>query len=553
MKAVPSRPRWGPAVACAVAGVILFQFWGNATRGYIATDSLFHWWFYQWVNPESETEHAWLILALSGFLFWRNLRRQGGGGRPETARAAGALASGLLLHAMGYVAQQPRISIVALLLYAWGVLALAGGSRWGRAAAFPVGFMVFAIPVNALDTVGFWLRMWVVDAGARIAHAAGIGVLRSGTRLLAPDGRYQYDVVAACSGVRSLMALAALSLFIGYLWFRPPWLRGAMLLLSFPLVYLGNVLRIASIVVAAQWGGQAWGDRVHDAMGFGVFIIVVVGVVAVAEAIARARPDWTTDPASVDPAPAVSGRPRAAAVAVGILLAVAAESAFLWHRSSSPPDGRAGVLLDAGGANPAALPAFLGSDWMGATIEPTAVERAILPPDTGYSTKQYISRQGANLQVLLSIVLSGRDRTSIHRPELCLVGQGWTIDGSSSHRFSYPGQPGADFEATLLHVHRAKVGGREPAPELVAYWFVGGDRIVPSQGARMLYDAWNRVVHGRADRWAYVLLQTEAGDGDGAGLARIQSILNSTLPTFQPPLAARGRLECKSLASTQIM
>ena len=253
------------------------------------------------MNPESETEHAWLVLALSGFVFWRNLRRQGAGTRPETTRAAAALICGLLLHAMGFVAQQPRISIVALLFYAWGVLVLAGGSRWGRAAAFPVAFMVFAIPVNALDTVGFWLRMWVVDAGARIAHAVGIGVVRSGTQLLAPDGRYQYDVVAACSGVRSLMALAALSLFIGYIWFRPGWLRGAVLLLSLPLVYLGNVLRISSIIVAAQWGGQAWGDRVHDVMGFGVFVVVVGGVVAVAEIIARARPGWTVEGAAQAP------------------------------------------------------------------------------------------------------------------------------------------------------------------------------------------------------------------------------------------------------------
>jgi len=537
MTAASNRLRAAPAVACGLAGLVVFQFWGNATRGYIATNSLFHWWFYQWVNPDSETEHAWLILALSAFLFWKNLRREDGGGGSEVGKAASALLCGLLLHAIGYIAQQPRISIVALLLYAWGVLALAGGGRWGRSAAFPMAFMVFAIPVNALDTVGFWLRMWVVDAGARIAHAVGIGVIRSGTQLLAPDGRYQYDVVAACSGIRSLMALAALSLFIGYLWFRPAWLRGAMLLLSLPLVYLGNVLRISSIIVAAQWGGQAWGDRVHDVMGFGVFIIVVGGIAAVADAIARGNPRWTGEPAvrGPPPSPARGRGPRPAVVAAAVVMAAVAEAAFLGYRSSLPPDGRAGVILAADGANPAELPAFPGSDWMGSSVEPTAIERAILPPDTGYSTKQYVSREGANRQVLVSIVLSGRDRTSIHRPELCLVAQGWTVDGSSSHRFSYPGRPGADFDATVLHVRRER--GGKAVPELVAYWFVGSDRIVPSQGARMLHDSWNRLVHGRADRWAYVLLMTGADDGEGAGLARIQSILDSTLASFQPPLA----------------
>ncbi|HMD61913.1 MAG TPA: exosortase/archaeosortase family protein [Opitutaceae bacterium] len=537
------RRAW-PAILCAAAGIIVFQMWGNATRGYIATDSLFHWWFYQWVNPESETGHAWIVLALSTFLLWRNLRRQDALRRPEAAKAAAALIGGLLVHAVGFIAQQPRISIAALLLYSWGVLALAGGSRWGRAAAFPMAFMVFAIPVNALDTVGFWLRMWVVEAGENMAHAVGIGVVRSGTQLLSPDGRYQYDVAAACSGVRSLMALAALSLFIGYIWLRPGWLRAAMLLISLPLVYAGNVLRIWSIIAAANWGGQAWGDRVHTVMGLGVFAVVIGGVAAAAELIARAKPEWAAEPAGPPPAAAGQGRgrPGEAVVAAAVVLVAAAEAAFLAHRSSLAPGGAAGVILAADGVNPAVLPAFLGSDWMGVNVEATAAERAILPPDTGYSKKQYMSREGPNRPVLLSIVLSGRDRTSIHRPELCLVGQGWTIDGSSSRRFSYPGRPDAGFEATVLHVRRGLAGprGRESVPGLAVYWFAGGDRIVASQGQRMLFDAWNRISHGRADRWAYVLLLTGAEDGEGAGLARIQSVLDSALPSFQPPVPAGG-------------
>ncbi len=535
----PGRPRYGAALACAAAAFLLFQFWGNATRGYIATDSLFHWWFSQWVNPASENEHAWLILALSLFLFGRNLRQQGSERRSDAVKAAGALAAGLALHALGYVAQQPRISIVALLFCTWGVLALAGGDRWGRAAAFPVGFMAFAIPFNALDTVGFWLRLWVVDAGAAIAHAAGIGVLRSGTQLLAPDGRYRYDVAAACSGIRSLMALSALALFIGYLWFRPAWLRAAMLLASLPLVYAGNVLRIVSIIFAAQWGGQVWGDRVHDVMGFGVFAVVLGGVFAAAEGVARLRPAWAWDGAGRAPAgsPERIRRRGEAGVAAAFVLLALALGGLLWHRSRLPLAGRAGVVLAGDGVNPAGLPAFLGSDWMGTTIEPTAVEKAILPPDTGYSSKLYVSRAGANRRVLLSIVLSGRDRTSIHRPELCLVGQGWTIEGSSRHRFSYPARPGSDFEATVLNVRRGQGGAS--APELVVYWFVGCDRIVPSQGRRIMVDAWNRVVRGRADRWAYVLLQTEADDGGAAAISRIESVLRSALPEFQPPVAAR--------------
>jgi exosortase len=531
-----------PAVLCAAAGAALFQFWGNSTHGYIATNSLFYWWTYQWVNPQSETQHAWLILGISIYLFARNVRAKSRVDGPIPGAALAALAGGLALHAVGFIAEQPRVSILALLLYVWGVMAVCGGRGWGRAAVFPVGFMVFAIPVNVLDTVGFWLQMWVVQAGERIAHLVGIGVVRNGTQLFAPDGRYQYDVVAACSGIRSLMALTALSLFIGYLWFKPFWLRAALLLVSLPFVYLGNVARISSIVIAAQVGGQRWGDRVHDVMGFGVFAIVLGGVIAVAELVARVKPAWAVDPEPdanpAGPAP----RLRPALIAGVVVLLAVADAGYLSYRASQPADDRPGVVLSADGADPVELPTYLGSAWMGRTVQPDPIERTILPPDTGFSRKLYLNLDHPGQTVLLSVVLSGRDRTSIHRPELCLVGQGWSIEGTRRHRFDYPRNPSAAFEATVLEVHREvhADGQLHRVPAIVVYWFVGDDRVVASQGARMLYDAWSRVVHGRAPRWAYVLLLTGSTDGADAALARVQAILSETLPAFQPAAAARS-------------
>ncbi|MDB6167774.1 MAG: eight transrane protein EpsH, partial [Verrucomicrobia bacterium] len=69
-------------------------------------------------------------------------------------------------------------------------------------------------------------------------------------------------------------------------------------------------------------------------------------------------------------------------------------------------------------------------------------------------------------------------------------------------------------------------------PQLVAYWFIGGDTVVASHWRRLAVDAWNRVAHGRADRWAYVLLQTDARDGEAAALGRMQTVLDQTLPAF---------------------
>ncbi|MSU47593.1 MAG: exosortase-associated EpsI family protein [Opitutus sp.] len=563
-----------PAVVCAFVGAAVFQFFGNANHGYIDTSSLFYWWGFQWINPSSDSEHGWLILGLSGWLFWKNLRKaESAGLRAERQTSAdrtlsselsplsspwpagAAMASGLALHALGFAAQQTRLSIVAFLLCTWGVLRLAGGRRWGAAAAFPLAFMLFAVPINVLDSIGFWLRVWVVNASALIAHGAGIGVLRSGTQLVAPDGAYNYDVAAACSGIRSLTAVSALSLLSGYLNFQTGRRRGVVLLLCFPLVYLGNVARIVAIVFAAQLGGPKWGDVAHEVMGYGVFAIVLGGVLAGVGAIRR----WWPEPAPdlechvlrdtlsgvtserIEKCHVIrdtgAGWRGARAVAAGVVALAIGEMFFLRHLANLPARGAAGVMLAADGKNPVELPAFLGTEWIGRRAEVSAVEREILPADTGFSRKSYVPLADPKAHVFLSIVLSGRDRTSIHRPELCLVGQGWTVVDTVRHAFRFPARPEAGFEATLLRVRREvqTPRGRTVVPQLVAYWFVGGDGAVKSSHWQMFFrDAWNRVAHARADRWAYVLMQTDASDGEAAALARMQTVLDGTLPVFAP-------------------
>ena len=548
------QSRFIPAVICAIAGAALFQFFGNANRGYIDTASLFYWWGFQWFNEGSETEHGLLILLLSMWLFWRNLQRArptapSHGDSPGAASvgpAAAAMVGALGLHALGFAAQQARLSILALLLFVWGVLRLAGGGRWGRAAVFPLGFLVFAIPVNVLDSAGFWLQTWVTRASAAIAHGAGIGVLRSGNQLFAPDGRYQYDVVAACSGVRSLVAMLALSLLLSYLTFHSARRHALVLLLSVPLVYLGNVSRITAIIFAAQWGGQKAGDVAHQIMGWGVFVIVLGGVYLAVRAMERWWPEReggsrervagadesrpATEPAGEGSA-AGAGRRPPAVIAVVVAAACVATGFFLHHLANAPARGLVGVKLAADGANPVELPSFIGTEWMGRATAVTEVERRILPPDTGYSRKLYIPLARPQNAVLLSIVLSGRDRSSIHRPELCLTGQGWTILDGGVRQFRPGAAADGPFGATVLRVERevATPRGKERVPQLVVYWFIAGDGMVATHWQRLARDAWNRVVHARADRWAYVLMQTDARDGEAAALDRIQAVMDGTL------------------------
>jgi len=370
--------------------------------------------------------------------------------------------------------------------------------------------------------------------------------LQSGTQLLAPDGKFQYDVAAACSGVRSLMALAALALLIGYLNFRSTRRRALMVVLCLPLTYLGNLARVLAIVFAAHFGDQRWAGLTHDLMGYGVFAIVLGGVMLAAKAVGRWWPERGIEDDAISPTRSLSlniggGGPAAPPYLIaGLILAMmGSEMVFLRHLSVTRPVGMAGVALDASGENPIELPAFIGTEWIGRRTEVTPIERAILPADTGFSRRTYVSLANRSHAVFLSIVLSGRDRTSIHRPEICLIGQGWTLSPLGQHEFRFPNSVDGPLGATLLRGELVEPRTHRKVSALMAYWFVNADAVVATHWQRFWRDAWNRVRHGRADRWAYVLVQADADDGEDAALSRMETVLGETVPLFQRVNSAR--------------
>jgi exosortase len=526
------------AIACAVAGAAVFQFFGNSARGYIDTRSIFRWWGYQWIDPASECQHGWLILGASLWLAWRHRPTASVRTSGEITTGSMAMLGGLALHLLGYALQQTRLSIVGLLVFVAGWIFFAAGRAWGRAVLFPLGFLLFAVPLNVLDTLGFYLRLGIIAVASHLAHGVGIAVLRNGTQLLSPDGLYSYDVAAACSGVNSLLALAALSTLAGYLSFRT-WPRRTLIALTcVPFAFLGNVLRIFLIIVAAAWRGQHAGQVVHDWFGFLIFLVVLVLVLGAISILQRLWPENSGEPAGRGETLPPPRESRGDALA-SVVLAAAGLTMLLAARldawQAAPVSG---IVLADNGVDPAALPETAGGGWFGHPAPVTEVERQVLPADTGFSRKSYVSSLDPAEWVLLSVVLSGRDRTSIHRPELCLVGQGWTITGRSERKFSWPGGEGASIRATVLRVERVLLtssGQNRRVPAVFVYWFVGADRQVATSWERVLDSSLDLLLHQRRHRWAYVFALTPLSVDEADTFDRLQLIFNRTLPAFEQP------------------
>ena len=157
------------------------------------------------------------------------------------------------------------------------------------------------------------------------------------------------------------------------------------------------------------------------------------------------------------------------------------------------------------------------------------LESRLLPHDTVLVKKRYTNSVGRT--VFASIVLSGRERASIHRPEVCLVGQGSEIVNQSILKVPMDGR--APLQVKVLDmIHRR---GGPTAPETVhysyyAYWFVGHGRETPEHWQRMLWMATDRVLHNIAHRWAYISVASSRVEGSDDYLDQARDFIHDLYP-----------------------
>jgi hypothetical protein len=131
-----------------------------------------------------------------------------------------------------------------------------------------------------------------------------------------------------------------------------------------------------------------------------------------------------------------------------------------------------------------------------------------LPHDTEFIKSIYTN--DAADQVFVSIVLSGKERNSIHRPQRCLVGQGNTITATKYMKVPLPGrEPLKLCVLETVRNYRLANGERKTYNGYYAYWFVGQHRETSSHYMRMFWLAWDRVVHSVAHKWAYIAVSGE--------------------------------------------
>jgi exosortase len=183
------------------------------------------------------------------------------------------------LRVLGTLGAELFTARLSLLILISGIVTFLAGFKVLRAMAFPIGYLVFMIPLPAIVyyQVTLPLQLWASRIGASGLVTVGIHTMRQGNLLILPN--CTLNVVEACSGIRSLLSLLAAVVAYAYLAEPSLWKRVALAVASIPIAIAINGLRlVVTGVLSFHFGPSVDSGLVHLSLGLGFFALAFFSI-----------------------------------------------------------------------------------------------------------------------------------------------------------------------------------------------------------------------------------------------------------------------------------
>jgi len=178
---------------------------------------------------------------------------------------------------VGVLGAELFLSRVSLLLVIAALIVFFLGWQSFRAVLFPWAFLILMIPIPAIlfNQITFPLQLLTSKVASGVLPVIGVPVLREGNVITLPA--MSLEVAEACSGIRSLLSLVALSIIYGYLLEKRNSIRVLLALASVPIAVAANSLRIVGTGLLVQyWDPDKAEGFFHLFSGWLIFVVSMI-------------------------------------------------------------------------------------------------------------------------------------------------------------------------------------------------------------------------------------------------------------------------------------
>lgn len=242
------------------------------------------WMFDRWWVRDSYYSHGILIPAVSIFLIYQIKDELAKIEFKESPWGMRLIIAGIALHLL---ASHPNVRVYfvsgfSMLFVISGIVLYLYGEELFKKIAFPLGFLVFMIPLPlvVINKLSLQLKMFAAEMAEIVLNNMRIPAIRDGSIIRMRHANVVVDDV--CSGLRSLISLTALGSIFAYWLKGPVWKKVILFLSTIPIAIVTNMCRVVLLASISEiWGTEYADGFVHDMTGFMVFALAFIMLYAV--------------------------------------------------------------------------------------------------------------------------------------------------------------------------------------------------------------------------------------------------------------------------------
>ena len=509
---IASALRSAPVLATAVVVLGLLALYWPTALSIVAI-----WW-------RSDTfAHGFVVIPISIWLVWRH--RAALATIPAVPWWPGlalvALFGAFWLIASSADALGLKQFALAFMLQAAIVTVL--GLRLARALAFPIAFLLFAIPAGEVFVPT--LIDWTADFTVAALRWTGVPVYREANHFIIPSGAW--SVVEACSGIRYIIASVMIGTIYAAVAYQTVRRRAAFILASILVPIVANWLRAYMIVMIGHLSSNRLAVGVdHIIYGWVFFGLVMLLLFWVGSFWQEPDPLVATPRSDAD---LRSHVPRGASPSRPLFMAAIAAIAVaaLW-----PPVERA-IAQPASTTVPVLAPIAGANGW----IASPGAHPLWKPHYAGYASdlSSMYEKDGAPVGLYLAFF-----RNQEKGRELVTSGNVLVTKLDFNWRELSTAQESVDWTGTGTTIQRSDISGPNGRFDVYRLYWINGALTSSDYVAKALI-AWSKL-RGRGDDSALIVLYTPQS-GQGKNMSeRMRDFASAMSPAIERTIeAARER------------
>jgi len=235
--------------------------------------------------------HGYLVGPVAAAMAWSRRERFAAASRRAEPLGLALLALSLLMYVAGLLADLLSLQGVALPAALAGLAGWRRGRSAARVLAFPIGYLIFLVPVPPqwLAPLVTALQVFVTRLAMVLLHAFEVPALREGNVIVLPEG--SLFVAEACSGITSIVTLLPVAALLVFL--TPGPRRNALILLTavVPVAMLWNLVRVVATVAATRSFGvvRVTTGSLHETAGMLTFVMGCLSLLVLSAWLGKQR------------------------------------------------------------------------------------------------------------------------------------------------------------------------------------------------------------------------------------------------------------------------